>query len=212
MHDHDASFIDAAPVTGSISGSISGEGGSRDHAVTRCSSARSTPLCISTHLPLCMPDHRQPLERWRPRDLTRAAALAHRHLQQGRGNFLRCKRSTSICASSNRSFMEPEGGNSDGGDDPPAKSQVPRPKLWRAQAVQEYLDHLLIQTCLEIVESGDHLKTCEIHFQLFLPHNVWGRPAKPLFPTFFSEKKRPFFSCPFFQKNAFFRSFLPHNV
>ena len=63
--------------------------------------------------------------------------------------------------------MEQGGNNSDGGDDPPAKCQVPRPKLWRAQAVQEYLDHLLIQTCLEIVESGDHLKTCEIHFQLF---------------------------------------------
>ena len=52
----------------------------------------------------------------------------------------------------------------------------------------------------------------KVVFPIFLPHNVWDRPAKPLFPTFFSEKKRPFFSCPFFQKNAFFRSFLPHNV
>ncbi len=33
--------------------------------------------------------------------------------------------------------------------------------------MQEYLDSLLIQTCLEIVEGGDHLKTSEIHYQLF---------------------------------------------
>ena len=52
----------------------------------------------------------------------------------------------------------------------------------------------------------------KVVFPIFLPHNVWGRPAKPFLPTFFSEKKRPLFACPFFQKNHFFRSFLPHNV
>jgi hypothetical protein len=41
----------------------------------------------------------------------------------------------------------------------------------------------------------------EPFFQFFCHitcHNVWERPAKPFLGTFF-RKKRPFFSCPFFQ-------------
>ena len=64
-------------------------------------------------------------------------------------------------------MQDSAGNNSDAGDDPPARPQAPRPKLWRAQAVQEYLDNILIRTCLEIVEGGDVLKLCEIQFQIF---------------------------------------------
>jgi hypothetical protein len=46
-------------------------------------------------------------------------------------------------------------------------SKPTKPKLWRFQPVQEYTDNLLILSCLEIVESGEKLRLCEIHYRLF---------------------------------------------
>ena len=40
-------------------------------------------------------------------------------------------------------------------------------KVWRLQVVQEFTDNVLIRCCLEIVEGGEFLKACEIHYQVF---------------------------------------------
>ena len=55
--------------------------------------------------------------------------------------------------------------DTDVGDD--LVDTVLKPKLWRAQVVQDFLDTLLICSCLEIVEGGETFKMCEIHFGLF---------------------------------------------
>ena len=40
-------------------------------------------------------------------------------------------------------------------------------KVWRLQVVHEFTDNILIRTCLEIVEGGELMKMCEIHYQVF---------------------------------------------
>jgi hypothetical protein len=47
------------------------------------------------------------------------------------------------------------------------ETQSLKPKVWRLALVQEYMDNLLIRSCLEIVEGGQVLKLHEIHSQLF---------------------------------------------
>jgi hypothetical protein len=42
-----------------------------------------------------------------------------------------------------------------------------KPKIWRAQVVQDFMDNLLLRSSLEIVEGGETLRMCEIHSQLF---------------------------------------------
>ncbi len=42
-----------------------------------------------------------------------------------------------------------------------------KPKIWRVKVVQEYIDNILIRTCLEIVEGGETWKVHEILFQVF---------------------------------------------
>ena len=58
-----------------------------------------------------------------------------------------------------------------------------KPKVWRQQAVQEYIDNLLILSALEIVEGGAKMRACEIHYELF--SRFHGRVANA------KEHKRP---------------------
>jgi hypothetical protein len=91
-------------------------------------------------------------------------------------------------------LTNPEDGPSSGSESgdvlpslqPPKKL---KPKMWRYQPVQEYTDNLLILSCLDIVEGGEKLRTCEIHYQLFASfharvanHKLYKRPEELLHP------------------------------